>query len=244
MLYYIQGMNKEKAMPINEYGQMIGEAVVGHTTGKLPAIDFLEGRYARIEALSVEKHAEDLLAVYGPDTPREMWTYLFQEPVAYMEELISLLNQMLARKDRFFYAILDRETGKALGTFSLMRIDQNNRIVEVGTVIFSPELRGTRIGTEAQYLLARYVFEELNYRRYEWKCDALNLPSRRAAERLGFVYEGTFRQAVVYKGRTRDTDWLSMIDKDWPQIKARLESWLAPENFDKNGCQYKSLREL
>ena len=231
-------------MPVNEYGQIIGESVVGHTSGKLPAIDFLEGRYARIEALSVEKHAEDLLAVYGPDTPRDMWTYLFQEPVADMEELVNLLNQMLAREDRFFYAILDRETGKALGTFSLMRIDQNNRVVEVGTVIFSPKLRGTRIGTEAQYLLARYVFEELNYRRYEWKCDALNRSSKRAAERLGFVYEGTFRQAVVYKERTRDTDWLSMIDKDWPKVKSRLEAWLVPENFDKNGKQYKSLREL
>ena len=230
-------------MPVNEYGQMIGESVVGHTSGKLPAIDFLEGRYARIEALSVEKHAKDLLSVYGPDTPREMWTYLFQEPVADMEELVTLLNQMLARKDRFFYAILDRKTGKALGTFSLMRIDQNNRVVEVGTVIFSPELRGTRIGTEAQYLLARYVFDELNYRRYEWKCDALNLPSRRAAERLGFIYEGTFRQAVIYKGRTRDTDWMSMIDKDWPKVKDRLETWLSPDNFDENGAQLKSLRE-
>ena len=230
-------------MPVNEYGQIIGESVVGHTSGKLPAIDFLEGRYARIESLSVEKHAEDLLSVYGPDTPREMWTYLFQEPVEDMKELVNLLNQMLARKDRFFYAILDRETGKSLGTFSLMRIDQNNRVIEVGTVIFSPELRGTRIGTEAQYLLARYVFEELNYRRYEWKCDALNLPSRRAAERLGFVYEGTFRQAVIYKGRTRDTDWLSMIDKDWPKVKARFEAWLKSENFDEEGHQLKSLRE-
>ena len=231
-------------MPVNEYGQMIGESVVGHTSGKLPAIDFLEGRYARIEALSVEKHAKDLLAVYGPDTPREMWTYLFQEPVADMAELVTVLNQMLARKDRFYYAIIDNVTGKALGTFSLMRIDQNNRVIEVGAVTFSPALKGTRIGTEAQYLLARYVFEKLNYRRYEWKCDALNLPSRRAAERLGFVYEGTFRQAVVYKGRTRDTDWLSMIDKEWPQAKARLEAWLAPENFDQNGRQYKSLREF
>ena len=230
-------------MPVNEYGQMIGEPVED-TPGVLPSLVRIEGRYTILEALSVEKHAEDLLAVYGPDTPRDMWTYLFQEPVADMEELVNLLNQMLAREDRFFYAILDRETGKAMGTFSLMRIDQNNRVVEVGTVIFSPKLRGTRIGTEAQYLLARYVFEELNYRRYEWKCDALNLPSRRAAERLGFVYEGTFRQAVVYKGRTRDTDWLSMIDKDWPKVKARLETWLAPENFDKNGKQYKSLREL
>ena len=230
-------------MSVNEYGQMIREPV-DDTPGVLPSLVRIEGRYTILEALSVEKHAEDLLAVSGPDTPRDMWTYLFQEPVADMEELVNLLNQMLAREDRFFYAILDRETGKAMGTFSLMRIDQNNRVVEVGTVIFSPKLRGTRIGTEAQYLLARYVFEELNYRRYEWKCDALNLPSRRAAERLGFVYEGTFRQAVVYKGRTRDTDWLSMIDKDWPKVKARLETWLAPENFDKNGKQYKSLREL
>ena len=111
-------------MPVNEYGQMIGESMAGYTPGELPAIDFLEGRYARIEALSVEKHAEDLLAVYGSDTPREMWTYLFQEPVADMEELVGLLNQMLARKDRFYYAIIDRSTGKALGTFSLMRIDQ------------------------------------------------------------------------------------------------------------------------
>ena len=230
-------------MPVNEYGQIIGESVVGHTSGKLPAIDFLEGRYARIEALSVEKHAEDLLAAYGPDSPHEMWTYLFQPPVANLEELINALKQMIERKDRFYYAIIDKVTGKALGTFSLMRIDQANCTIEVGAVTFSPALKQTRMGTEAHYLLARYVFEELNYRRYEWKCDALNLPSRKAAERLGFVYEGTFRQAVIYKGRTRDTDWLSMIDKDWPQVRARLEAWLHPENFDKNGQQIKSLRQ-
>ena len=230
-------------MPVNEYGQMIGEPV-DNTPGVLPSLVRIEGQYTIIEALSVEKHAEDLFAVYGPDSPRDMWTYLFQEPVADMEELVSLLNQMLARKDRFYYVIIDKETCKTLGTFSLMRIDQANRTIEVGVVTFSPALKQTRMGTEAHYLLARYVFEELNYRRYEWKCDTLNLPSRKAAERLGFVYEGTFRQAVVYKGRTRDTDWLSMIDKDWPQVKTRLETWLAPKNFDKNGRQYKSLREL
>ena len=229
-------------MPVNEYGQMIGESV-DDTPGVLPSLIRIEGRYTIIEALSVEKHAEDLLAVYGPDSPREMWTYLFQPPVANLEELMVALKQMIERKDRFYYAIIDKSTGKALGTFSLMRIDQNNRVIEVGAVTFSPELRGTRIGTEAQYLLACYVFEELNYRRYEWKCDALNLPSRRAAERLGFVYEGTFRQAVIYKGRTRDTDWLSMIDKDWPQVKARLEAWLKSENFNEEGHQLKSLRE-
>ena len=230
-------------MPVNEYGQMIGEPV-DDTPGDLPSLVRIEGQYTILEALSVEKHAKDLLAVYGSDSPRDMWTYLFQEPVADMEELVSLLNQMLARKNRFYYTIIDKVTGKALGTFSLMRIDQANRVVEVGAVTFSPALKQTRMGTEAHYLLARYVFEELNYRRYEWKCDAFNLPSRKAAERLGFVYEGTFRQTVIYKGRTRDTDWLSMIDKDWPQVKARLETWLAPKNFDKNGRQYKSLREL
>ena len=230
-------------MPINEYGQMIGESVVGHTSGKLPAIDFLEGRYARIEALSVEKHAVDLLTVYGPDSPRDMWTYLFQPPVENLEELIIALKQMIECKDRFYYAIIDKATGKVLETFSLMRIDRANRVIEVGAVTFSPALKQTRMGTEAHYLLARYVFEELNYRRYEWKCDTLNLPSKKAAERLGFVYEGTFRQAVIYKGRTRDTDWLSMIDKDWPKVKARFEVWLKSENFDEEGHQLKSLRE-
>ena len=229
-------------MPVNEYGQMIGEPI-DDTPGVLPSLVRIEGQYAIIEALSVEKHAVDLLVVYGPESPREMWTYLFQPPVENLEELIVALKQMLERKDRFYYAIIDKATGKALGTFSLMRIDQANRVIEVGAVTFSPALKHTRMGTEAQFLLARYVFEELNYRRYEWKCDALNLPSRKAAERLGFVYEGTFRQAVIYKGRTRDTDWLSMIDKDWPQVKACLEAWLKSENFDEEGHQLKSLRD-
>ena len=229
-------------MPVNEYGQMIGEPV-DDTPGVLPSLVRIEGQYTIIEALSVEEHAEDLLAVYGPESPREMWTYLFQLPVENLEELIVALKQMLERKDRFYYAIIDKATGKALGTFSLMRIDQANRAIEVGAVTLSPALKQTRMGTEAHYLLARYVFEELKYRRYEWKCDALNLPSRKAAERLGFIYEGTFRQAVIYKGRTRDTDWLSIIDKDWPQVKSRLEAWLKSENFDEEGHQLKSLRE-
>ena len=216
-------------MPVNEYGQMIGEPV-DDTPGVLPSLVRIEGQYTIIEALSVE-------------SPREMWTYLFQPPVENLEELIVAIKQMIERKDRFYYAIIDKVTGKALGTFSLMRIDQANRVIEVGAVTFSPALKQTRMGTEAHYLLARYVFEELNYRRYEWKCDALNLPSRKAAERLGFIYEGTFRQAVIYKGRTRDTDWMSMIDKDWPKVKARFESWLSPDNFDENGQQIKSLRE-
>ena len=167
-----------------------------------------------------------------------------QNPAQNQEEWSQKLEQMLAAQDRFHYAIVDKERGKALGTFALMRIDRNNRVIEVGAVTYSPKLKRTRLATEAQYLLARYVFEDLEYRRYEWKCDSLNQPSRRAAERLGFTYEGRFRQALVYKGRNRDTDWLSMIDKDWPAVKSRLAKWLSPDNFDEKGQQIKSLSDF
>ena len=228
-------------MKINELGQPIGDALPNFKPGDLPKMERLEGRYVIVECLSKDKHGADLYEVYGPDSPADMWTYLFQNPVQSQEEWSALLDQMLAAQDRFYYAIVDKESGKALGTFALMRINRGSRVIEVGSVTYSPQLKRTRLATEAQYLLARYVFEELEYRRYEWKCDALNQPSRYAAERLGFIYEGTFRQAVVYKGRNRDTDWLAMIDKDWPAVKIRLEKWLSPDNFDENGQQIKAL---
>lgn len=231
-------------MKINELGQPIGDALLNFKPGDLPKMERLEGRYVIVECLSKDKHGADLYEVYGPDSPANMWTYLFQNPVQSQEEWSALLDQMLAAQDRFYYAIVDKESGKALGTFALMRINRGSRVIEVGSVTYSPQLKRTRLATEAQYLLARYVFEELEYRRYEWKCDALNQPSRYAAERLGFIYEGTFRQAVVYKGRNRDTDWLAMIDKDWPAVKIRLEKWLSPDNFDENGQQIKALSDF
>ncbi|WP_270236583.1 GNAT family N-acetyltransferase [Streptococcus anginosus] len=231
-------------MKINELGQPIGDALPNFKPGDLPKMERLEGRYVIVECLSKDKHGADLYEVYGPDSPADMWTYLFQNPVQSQEEWSVLLDQMLAAQDRFYYAIVDKESGKALGTFALMRIDRGSRVIEVGSVTYSPQLKRTRLATEAQYLLARYVFEELEYRRYEWKCDALNQPSRYAAERLGFIYEGTFRQAVVYKGRNRDTDWLAMIDKDWSAVKTRLEKWLSPDNFDENGQQIKALSDF
>ena len=231
-------------MKINELGQPIGDALPNFKPGDLPKMERLEGRYVIVECLSKDKHGADLYEVYGPDSPANMWTYLFQNPVQSQEEWSALLDQMLAAQDRFYYAIVDKESGKALGTFALMRINRGSRVIEVGSVTYSPQLKRTRLATEAQYLLARYVFEELEYRRYEWKCDALNQPSRYAAERLGFIYEGTFRQAVVYKGRNRDTDWLAMIDKDWPAVKIRLEKWLSPDNFDENGHQIKALSDF
>ena len=231
-------------MRMNELGQPIGDALSDFQPGDLPNLERTEGQYVIIERLSKDKHGADLYEVYGPDSPADMWTYLFQTPVQNQEEWSQLLDQMLAAQDRFHYAIVDKESGKALGTFALMRIDRNNRVIEVGAVTYSPELKRTRLATEAQYLLACYVFEGLEYRRYEWKCDALNQPSRRAAERLGFTYEGRFRQALVYKGRNRDTDWLSMIDKDWPAVKSRLEKWLSPDNFDEKGQQIKALSDF
>ena len=231
-------------MKMNELGQPIGDALPNFKPGDLPKMERLEGRYVIVECLSKDKHGADLYEVYGPDSPANMWTYLFQNPVQSQEEWSALLDQMLAAQDRFYYAIVDKESGKALGTFALMRINRGSRVIEVGSVTYSPQLKRTRLATEAQYLLARYVFEELEYRRYEWKCDAFNQPSRYAAERLGFIYEGTFRQAVVYKGRNRDTDWLAMIDKDWPAVKIRLEKWLSPDNFDENGQQIKALSDF
>ncbi len=231
-------------MKINELGQPIGDALPNFKPGDLPKMERLEGRYVIVECLSKDKHGADLYEVYGPDSPADMWTYLFQNPVQSQEEWSALLDQMLTAQDRFYYAIVDKESGKALGTFALMRINRGSRVIEVESVTYSPQLKRTRLATEAQYLLARYVFEELEYRRYEWKCDALNQPSRYAAERLGFIYEGTFRQAVVYKGRNRDTDWLAMIDKDWPAVKIRLEKWLSPDNFDENGQQIKALPDF
>ena len=231
-------------MRMNELGQPIGDALLDFQPGDLPNLERIEGQYVIIERLSKDKHGTDLYEVYGPDSPVDMWTYLFQTPAQSQAEWSQKLDLMLAAQDRFHYAIVDKESGKALGTFALMRIDRNNRVIEVGAVTYSPKLKRTRLATEAQYLLARYVFEELEYRRYEWKCDSLNQPSRRAAERLGFIYEGRFRQAVVYKGRNRDTDWLSMIDKDWPAVKSRLEKWLSPDNFDKKGQQIKALSDF
>ena len=231
-------------MKMNELGQLIGDTLPNFKQGDLPNLERLEGQYVIVECLSKDKHGADLYEIYGPDSPADMWTYLFQNPVQSQEEWSALLDQMLAAQDRFYYAIVDKESGRALGTFALMRINRGSRVIEVGSVTYSPQLKRTRLATEAQYLLARYVFEELEYRRYEWKCDALNQPSRYAAERLGFIYEGTFRQAVVYKGRNRDTDWLAMIDKDWSAVKTRLEKWLSPDNFDENGQQIKALSDF
>ncbi|KMK52239.1 hypothetical protein RO21_01900 [[Actinobacillus] muris] len=229
-------------MRYNQFNQPIGKVLPDFSNGELPNIALLQGQYCRLEKLSAAKHIDDLFEVYS--SPQHYWTYLPLEPFQQKEALMAYLSQIETSQDPYYFAIIDEATQQAIGTFALMRIDQRNRVIEVGWVIYSPKLQQTRIATEAQFLLAEYVFEILKYRRYEWKCDSLNAPSRKAALRLGFIYEGTFRQAQVYKGRNRDTAWFSMLDSEWEKNKARFQRWLANDNFDENGKQILSLSKI
>lgn len=232
-------------MQYNEFSQPIGDNVSDFSAGQMPDVRLLQGRFCRLERLN-ETHAEDLWRVYNAATPLKNWTYLpasygpFQEKKAFLE----FLHATMAKTDPYCMVIIDNATGQALGTFSLMRIDAKNRVIEVGAVIYSEQLKQSKIATEAQFLLAQYVFEDLQYRRYEWKCDALNQPSRHAAERLGFSYEGCFRQALVYRGRNRDTAWFSMLDSEWPQRKQRFLNWLDDANFTADGKQITALSQM
>ncbi|WP_416191733.1 GNAT family N-acetyltransferase [Neisseria sp. CCUG12390] len=232
-------------MPVNEFNQPVGQPLPGYTAGSRPEAMLLQGRFCRLEKLSAAKHGADLYEVYAAEhSPLRNWAYLSLNPVANHDELTVLLAGYEQSADPYFFAIIDTTTDRAEGSLGLMRIDTANRVIEVGWVVYSDKLKRTRVATEAQYLLAKYVFETLGYRRYEWKCDSLNEPSRKAALRLGFQFEGIFRQAMVYKGRSRDTAWFSMIDGEWPQIKARFERWLADDNFDENGNQRISLSDM
>ena len=230
-------------MRYNDYQQPIGDALPDYCAGETPSVDCLQGRYCRLEKLDAERHGNDLYEVYGPEAPEQSFTYLSLSPVADRAELETLLKRMEESTDPYYLAVIDQD-GRAAGTLALMRINPAHRVIEVGSVTYGERLKRTRAATEVQYLLAQYVFETLRYRRYEWKCDALNEPSRRAAERLGFTYEGTFRQAIVYKDRNRDTAWYSMLDTEWEQRKHRLLKWLDPKNFDAHGQQRTSLREI
>ncbi len=203
----------------------------------------LAGRYATLVPLNAEEHAAALWqAVQGPQPgPHNdaLWLYMGDGPYTDFASFRTAID-MKAMGDDVFFAILGADR-RAVGYACLMRIDVKNRVVEVGNILYSPRLQKTRAATEAMYLLARYVFEDLNYRRYEWKCNALNEPSRRAATRYGFVFEGLFRQHMMVKGRNRDTAWYSMLDSEWPARKAAFEQWLAPANFDGDGLQKRAL---
>jgi RimJ/RimL family protein N-acetyltransferase len=221
-------------------GQPVG-LPVDPAPAQRPGPVTLEGRFGRVEKLD-DKHGADLWdAVEGRD---DIWTYMSTYgPFAGEGPFLEWIATRVSLSDPYCYAVVD-VTGHAVGIAALMEIQPTRRSVEVGHIVYSPALQRTPLGTEAQYLLARYAFETLGYRRYEWKCNALNAASRRAALRYGFTFEGIARQHMIAKGRNRDTAWFAMIDSEWPARKAAFERWLAPENFDADGRQRISLSAL
>ena len=208
----------------------------------LPSRIPLGGRYVTLEPLDAQLHAADLWdGVQGHD---EVWVYLADGPYAREANFKNAIAEKQAATSAVFFALLAEGDGKAKGYASYMRMDPANGVIEVGNILMTPALQRTRAATEAMYLMARHVFEDLGYRRYEWKCNAENEPSRRAALRYGFTFEGVFRQHMVVKGRNRDTAWFSMLDREWPARKAAFEAWLDPSNFDADGRQRKKLAQL
>lgn len=204
----------------------------------------MEGRFCRVEPLDAGRHAADLHAANGEAPDGRDWTYMAYGPFESFEAYREWVDWAAGSPDPLFHAIVARDSGRAVGVASLMRIDPAAGVIEVGHIKYAPALQRTPAATEGMYLLMRRVFDELRYRRYEWKCDALNAPSRAAALRLGFQYEGTFRQATLYKGRNRDTAWFSVTDQEWPLLKPAYERWLRPENFDSDGRQRERLSDL
>jgi RimJ/RimL family protein N-acetyltransferase len=196
-----------------------------------------------VEPLDVERHAADLFTANQTDSTGRMWTYLPYGPFDQLADYIAWMQRVCLGEDPLFHAIIDGATGKAVGVASYLRIDPANGSIEVGHIAYAPALQRTPAATEAMYLLMQRAFN-LGYRRYEWKCDALNAPSRAAAQRLGLSFEGVFRQAVMYKGRNRDTAWYATIDREWPDLSAAFERWLNPANFDEQGRQRLRLSDL
>lgn len=221
----------------------VGPVVDPLPPGSKPDMRPLHGRWVLLEPVSAGTHAKDLYASFA-DSDREgnVWTYMPYGPWQDIEQFEAWLREKQASRDPWFYAFIDRATGKAVGMGSFMRADAPNGVIEIGHIWMSPGLQQTREATEVIFLMIRHCFDDLGVRRLEWKCDALNAPSRKAAQRFGFQFEGIFRQHLIVKGRNRDTAWFAMLDKDWPRVRAGFERWLRPENFDEKGRQKAKLQ--
>jgi RimJ/RimL family protein N-acetyltransferase len=200
-----------------------------------------EGRYVRLEPLDAARHGDDLYAASSGPEAEGLFRYLFESPPQARGEFQGWLERSAASTDPLYFAAVDQETGRAVGRLTFMRIDTVHGVIETGSILFGPALARTRGATEAIYLQARHAFDDLGYRRFEWKCNDLNEPSKRAAVRFGFTFEGVFRQHMVVKGQNRDTAWYAMLDRDWPRCKRAFESWLSPDNFSTTGEQRRSL---
>lgn len=219
----------------------LGTPVLDWTPPQRPTPAVLSGIYAELAPLSAEEHAALLFNAY--DGHDAVWDYMPNGPFSSAAQYHRWVRDHENSVDPFFYAIRNLETGQWEGTASFLRIASEAGSIEVGYIAYSPALQRTRAATETMYLMMKWAFEA-GYRRYEWKCNALNVPSRRAAQRLGFSYEGVFRQATVVKGRNRDTAWFAVIDAEWPALKEAFEVWLSPTNFDENGQQRERLGDL
>jgi RimJ/RimL family protein N-acetyltransferase len=215
---------------------------VEERAAKVPDRTSIEGETVRLEPVDPRHHAEQLFQ--ASDGALELWSYLAYGPFESQALFTEWLAQREASKDPIFYAVIDRAAGAARGMTSYMRIEPEHRVIEIGHIWFAPVLQRTRQATEAIYLMARHAFDDLGYRRLEWKCNALNAASSRAAERFGFTFEGIFRQHMIVKGENRDTAWFSIIDGEWPVRRAAFEAWLSPENFDSSGRQRRSLSQI
>lgn len=228
---------------LNPLGQPIGDALDGWHAPPRPARTAIDGRFARLEPLSPDVHGRALFDAVALDVERRNWTYLPVGPFNAFGEYDAWLRKVAAGDDPLFFTLVDLERARPVGVASYLRIEPAAGSIEVGHINFSPLAQRTRAATDAMYLMMRHAFA-LGYRRYEWKCDALNAPSRVAAERFGFTFEGIFRQATVYKGRSRDTAWYSIVDHEFPALDAAYRTWLADANFDAAGQQRQRLADL
>jgi RimJ/RimL family protein N-acetyltransferase len=217
---------------------------VNWTARPLPPRTVMEGHWAWLEPFSVAAHAGDLHSAFAEDREGDLWRYRDVGPFADEAAFSAYAAKGMTGDDPLFFAILDRQSGRALGSAAFMRITPAHGVIEVGSITFSPRLKRTRMATEAMYLMARRAFDELGYRRYEWKCDNDNVPSKQAAVRFGFTFEGVFRQHMVIKDRNRDTAWFAMSDSEWPARRAAFERWLEAANFDADGRQRTRLSAL
>jgi RimJ/RimL family protein N-acetyltransferase len=227
---------------LNNLGQAVGPVVTGWTEAVLPSQEPMQGQFCKIEPLDSKEHLDDLYEAFSDDHEGALWTYMAVGPFSSKNDFRAWLDAASAINDPLFHAIIDLTTGKAIGLAAYMRIRPSVGVMEVGSITYSPQLQRTRLATEVMFLLMRRAFDELGYRRYEWKCDALNAASRKAAERLGFSFEGIFRQALIYKGRNRDTAWYSILDREWPLLKKAYLDWLDQNNFDERGVQKQNLQ--
>ncbi|MBX2831496.1 MAG: GNAT family N-acetyltransferase [Rhodospirillales bacterium] len=226
------------------FGKPVGHPVKNWTKCDVPQHSDMIGNHVIVSPLNVARDARQLFDANNMAEDGARFTYLFTDAFDDFDAYKAWLEGMAAHQDPMLHTIIDKATNTAVGVAALMRFDPTHGVIEVGNINYAPALSKTIGGTEAMYLMMKRAFDELGYRRYEWKCDDQNAPSRAAAARYGFTYEGTFRNHMVYKGRNRDTAWFSITVEEWPAIKAAFEAWIAPDNFDENGKQRHRLQDL